>query len=65
MTDHNEQPHGSDKEILNIQIPSGDEWEEAGENNCRCKEVSKMKPSEMLRLVIGDLAFWRKAKRYK
>ncbi len=28
---------------------------------CRCKEASKMTPRELLRLMIGDLTFWKKA----
>ena len=28
---------------------------------CRCKEASKMRPRELLRLMIGDLTFWKKA----
>ena len=27
---------------------------------CRCKEASKMTPGELLKLMIGDLTFWKK-----
>jgi hypothetical protein len=30
---------------------------------CRCKEVSKKSLSELLKLMAGDLAFWKKTKR--
>jgi hypothetical protein len=41
--------------------------EEGGpdEESCRCKEVSKKTPTEMLKLMINDLAFWKKAKGHK
>jgi hypothetical protein len=31
------------------------------DDSCRCKEASKMTPGELLRLMIGDLTFWKKA----
>ncbi len=30
---------------------------------CRCKEASRMKPRELLELMMNDLAFWKKAKK--
>jgi hypothetical protein len=33
------------------------------DDTCRCKEVSKMTPQELLKLMISDLAFWKKAKK--
>jgi hypothetical protein len=30
------------------------------DDSCRCKETAKMTPHELLRLMIGDLAFWKK-----
>lgn len=35
------------------------------EDACRCKEVSKKTVPEMLRLMLDDLAFWKKAKERK
>ncbi len=32
-------------------------------NECRCKETSRMSPRELLRLMIDDLAFWKKNKK--
>lgn len=34
--------------------------EEIAGITCRCEEVSKKTISEMLRLMLGDLAFWKK-----
>ncbi len=41
------------------------ETHKAGEphtENCRCKEASRMTPAELLKLMINDLAFWKKDK---
>jgi len=65
MTEHREQTAVPDKKKPEGQTPSGNESGEAREDHCRCKEVSKMRPAEMLKLVIGDLAFWRKARRHE
>ncbi|MDA8082326.1 MAG: hypothetical protein M0024_01545 [Nitrospiraceae bacterium] len=29
-------------------------------DSCRCKEVARKTPQELLKLMISDLAFWRK-----
>jgi hypothetical protein len=29
---------------------------------CRCKEASEMTPGELLKLMVSDLAFWKKMK---
>jgi hypothetical protein len=29
---------------------------------CRCKEASQMTPRELLKLMVKDLAFWKKGK---
>ncbi len=43
---------------------SGEPQEGAGNNGtCRCKEASEMTPRELLRLMMGDLAFWKKEKK--
>jgi hypothetical protein len=31
------------------------------EDDCRCKEVSKKTVPELLKVVISDLAFWKKS----
>ncbi len=33
------------------------------DDTCRCKEVSKMTPWQLLGLMINDLAFWKKTKK--
>ncbi len=29
---------------------------------CRCKAASEMSPGELFKLMVSDLAFWKKAK---
>ena len=48
----------------------GNEQETAGrhadaghDDACRCKEASKMTPRELIKLMISDLSFWKKAKK--
>ncbi len=36
-----------------------------GNESCRCKEVSKKSPREMLKLMIDDMSFWKKGKGQK
>ncbi len=31
--------------------------------NCRCKETADMKPRELLKQMVSDLAFWKKKKK--
>lgn len=35
----------------------------AGDDACRCEEVSKMTPRQLLGLMLSDLAFWKKPKK--
>jgi hypothetical protein len=37
--------------------------DENDQNACRCREVSKKSLPELLKLMAGDLAFWKKTKR--
>jgi hypothetical protein len=48
-----------EKEKKNSEKPDGMNPSET----CRCKETSKMTPGELLKLMIKDLASWRRAKR--
>ncbi len=34
----------------------------AEDDVCRCKQTSKMTPRELLKLMMGDLAFWKRKK---
>lgn len=37
---------------------------EAGKDDaCRCKQAAEMSPGELLKLMAGDLAFWKKLKK--
>ena len=36
-----------------------------GEDDCRCKDASKMSPGQLLKLMVSDLAFWKKMKKPK
>lgn len=43
---------------------SADVHDGAGHDDaCRCKETSKMAPRELLKLMMSDLAFWKKSKK--
>ncbi len=33
-----------------------------GKAGCRCKEMAKKTPAELLKTVISDLSFWKKKK---
>lgn len=33
------------------------------DGSCRCKEVSEMPPRRLFRLMLSDLAFWKRAKK--
>jgi hypothetical protein len=41
------------------------EVKEGNEESCRCKEVAKKTPREMLKLMVSDMAFWKKGKGQK
>jgi hypothetical protein len=30
---------------------------------CRCQETSKMSPRELIKIMMSDLAFWKKSKK--
>jgi hypothetical protein len=36
---------------------------EAAEDSCRCKEVAKKTPKELLKVAIDDLSFWKRTKK--
>lgn len=44
--------------------PRGTTGDSKGENqqqdDCRCKEVSKKTPKELLRVMLSDFAFWKR-----
>ena len=65
MTRPKQDYDSSDKRSDEKGNPAKQEAGEAGEIICRCKEVSKKTFPELLRLMIKDLAFWKKAKAHK
>jgi len=56
---------GPGKGILKEEKFLKKEVKEGNEESCRCKEVAKKTPREMLRLMINDMAFWKKNKEQK
>jgi hypothetical protein len=48
---------GNEKKLAEAQAGAGKG------DACRCKETSQMTPRELLKLMMNDLAFWRKEKK--
>ncbi len=48
---------GKEKKIAERQAEAGKD------DACRCKEASEMTPRELLKLMMRDLAFWKKEKK--
>lgn len=46
-----------------VKAPGGRPADPDGDNSCRCEETSEMSPRELIRLMISDLAFWKKARK--
>lgn len=65
MTRHRKQSAGSGKGPFEKEKSKERESEGVSDDSCRCKEVSKKRLPEMLKLMVSDLAFWRKAKEHK
>ncbi len=54
---------GSAKEVSQEKGKVTEKKGDAGSpESCRCKEVAKKTPREMLSLMIDDLSFWKKGK---
>jgi len=47
----------------NEKKPAEAQKEVGKDDACRCKETSQMTPRELLKLMMNDLAFWRKEKK--
>jgi hypothetical protein len=60
MKRHEQKAADSGKEAVESERP-GDH--KAGEDDCRCKEVSKKSMPELIKLMLDDLAFWKKRER--
>lgn len=63
MTRNRRQSADVDNVFLEKEKVPGREAEKDTRKNCRCKEVAKKTPREMLNLMIGDLTFWKKKSR--
>jgi hypothetical protein len=48
---------GKDEKAAESQV--GTEKDDA----CRCKTASEMSPGQLFKLMVSDLAFWKKAKK--
>ncbi|OGW36921.1 MAG: hypothetical protein A2010_10260 [Nitrospirae bacterium GWD2_57_9] len=51
--------HDAEKERKPAESKAGAGHDDA----CRCKETSQMSPGQLLRVMINDLAFWKKPKK--
>jgi hypothetical protein len=50
-------PDGKEREKKPAELHAGHD------DSCRCKETSEMTPRELLKLMMKDLAFWKKDKK--
>jgi hypothetical protein len=50
------------KDSLKRETSTGHESTESGAENCRCKEPLGKTPSEMIKIMLRDLAFWKREK---
>jgi hypothetical protein len=51
-----------DEKEGNKERPGPAAAEHDNEENCRCKEISKKSLPDLLKVVIGDLSFWKKGR---
>ena len=51
-------PGRTGKDEKAAESPAGEGIDDA----CRCKEASEMSPGQLLKLMVSDLAFWKKMK---
>ncbi len=54
---------GSEKGTKKKEKLPEEEIKEGDRESCRCKEVAKKTPREMLKLVINDMSFWKKPRK--
>ncbi len=65
MTRQTRQYEDSDKKAPEHENTGNRETLEESKIICRCEEVSKKTLLEMIKLMISDLAFWKKTKGQK
>ena len=63
MTGNQRHSDNKGKSSTEREKPAELKAEDVSGDSCRCKEVSKKTIPEMLKLMLSDLAFWKKAKR--
>jgi hypothetical protein len=56
-TVHRAGGQGNEKKPAEAKVGAGKD------DACRCKETSQMTPRELLKLMMNDLAFWKKEKK--
>ena len=62
MTAQQKHSDGKGKSSAERKKPAEREAGVVGDDSCRCKEVSKKTIPQMLKLMLSDLAFWRKVR---
>ncbi|MEW6107840.1 MAG: hypothetical protein AB1632_01535 [Nitrospirota bacterium] len=60
MTERKEKTAGHDRKSNKRLKNVVNEKKESSEDSCRCEEVSKKTLPELLKLMLKDLAFWKK-----
>lgn len=60
-TDRRKRAAAGEKQRHEERHEKADPGHEDGES-CRCKEVSKKSISELLKVAVSDLSFWKKTK---
>ena len=60
MTGHQSYSDDKGKKSAEREKPAEQDAVDISEDSCRCKEVSKKTIPEMLKLMLSDLAFWKK-----
>jgi len=62
MTEHSRGRGRSEKNSADNAGTGGQKAPEMSGEPCRCKEIALKTPSELLKLALKDLAFWKKKK---
>ncbi|MFO0753761.1 MAG: hypothetical protein U0411_10620 [Thermodesulfovibrionales bacterium] len=61
MARREKESSGPDKGPVKKEVPAEREAGESGGDECRCKEVAGKSLPGLLKLMMHDLAFWKKA----
>ncbi len=60
MTKDRRYPDPSGEDRIADENTAGKKAETVPGDACRCKEVARKTPAELLKLALDDLAFWKK-----